>query len=106
MLDSYLRKQNKFLIIISVLLFVISFIVGTVVFSIGHPVLGLLLFSITLCAVGGNIKIICQNIKYIEKWNAINDIEQSSFDFDDPDGVRVMQRSVGNLEFKFRNDDD
>ena len=106
MLDSYLRKQNKFLTIISVLLFVVSLVVVAVIFSIGHPVLGLLLLIITLCAVAGNIKIICQNIKYIEKWNAINDIEQSSFDFDDPDGVRVMQRSVGNLEFKFSKDDD
>lgn len=105
MLDTYFSRQNKFLAIMSAALFLVAMVVGAVIFVKGHPFLALVQLVVTLSFVAGSIKIICQNIVYVRKWNAINEIDQSSFHYDEYDGVSVMKEGVGTLDFKFTKDD-
>jgi hypothetical protein len=105
MLDDYLRKQNRFLYVISILLFITSLFVGCFIFINGHPLLALSQFIIVLVNIGGNVHIITENIKYADKWGAINEIEHTALYYNGTEeGVRTSIDGVGNLDFKFTRD--
>jgi len=105
MLDEYLRKQNKFLYAISILLLIVSLFVGWFIFVNGHPVLALTQFIVVLVSIGGNAHIISENIKYTDKWGSINEIEQTALYYNgNEEGVRTSIDGVGNLDFKFTRD--
>lgn len=104
MLDKYLTELNKLLTGISIVLFVLIIVTGVFTFMAGHPIIAVFELIIVLVAIAANITIICKNNRYIEKWNAINEIEQTSFHYDAPDGIQVMKEGVGSLDFKFNKD--
>lgn len=104
MLNTYLTNQNRLLTMISIVLFLSIMVTVTVEFLTGHPILASAQLVIVLATISCNVVMISKNKAYIKKWNAINEIEQSSFHYDQDDGVRVMKEVVGDLDFKFTKD--
>lgn len=99
MLDEYLGKQNKLLVLLGTILSVLAIIHASFLLVYGHPLLALGEFCITLALCSGIGWTVCENKRYIRKWNALNSIEQTSFFT--IDGPNDLTENIGDLNFKF-----
>jgi len=104
MVDEYLRKQNKFLILLTVTIFLITLSLSIFLVTIDQILLSIFQFSLFLVIITGIIKTIRENILYIEKWKQINQMELDAFPIENEESVRVLRGNIGNLNFKFTKD--
>lgn len=103
-MDEYLKKQNKILCGIGLVIFLLATLSGIFLFLEKHYVLACIQFGVLVTCSIGTFHTVHKNTIYADKWKAINQIEMGVC-LDSDDGLEIMERHVGNLNFTFRNDE-
>lgn len=104
MLDAYLKRQNRYLTVVMILVG-ISLIVGTIfLLSQGCTKMAIAHASVSLSIMSSFGCFIQSNRKYIAQCASIANIERNAINLDGEDGVKVINDTVPDLGFKFHRD--